>query len=119
MDSRKFFRGVRQFYAAAFEYIIAKFPLRDDVLQHAKFVDFDKRQSCHFSDISYFMDHYQIVLGFSSNVSDRVFDEFVEYQLLDHDDIPQSLWEMAEERMKGSDSVFVREWMSFGVILAQ
>ena len=85
-------------------------------LQHAKFVDFDKRQSCHFSDISYFMDRYQIVLGFSSNISDRVFDEFVEYQLLDHDDIPQSLWEMAEERMKGSDSIFVRMDVLWGYL---
>ena len=36
LDSRKFYWGVRQFYAAAFEYIIAKFPLRDDVLQHTQ-----------------------------------------------------------------------------------
>lgn len=47
-DSRRSFRGVRQFYVAAFEYIVAKFPLRDEVLQHAKFVDLEKQQSCRF-----------------------------------------------------------------------
>ena len=63
------------------------------------------------------MDRYQSVLGFSSNVSNRVFDEFVEYQLLDHDDVPQSLWETAKERIEGSDeSVFGRMDVLWGYL---
>ena len=55
------------------------------------------------------MDPYQSALGFSSNVSDRAFNEFVKYQVLDNNDIPQSLWELAKETVKGSDdSIFAR-----------
>ena len=55
------------------------------------------------------MDCYRSVLGFSSDTSDRVFDEFVEDQLFDHNDIPKSLWETAKKRIEGSDeSIFVR-----------
>lgn len=45
---------------------------------------------------------------FFASVSDLVFDEFVEYQLLDHSDIQQSIWETASEKMEGSDGVFLR-----------
>ena len=46
----------------------------------------------------------------------NVFDEFVENQLLDHNDIPQSLWEMAEEKMEDSNSVFVRMDVLWGYL---
>ena len=113
-DCKKFFRGIRQFYEAAFEYIVAKFPL-DDVLEHAIFVNFERRESCNFSDVNYFMDRYQVALRFTANVSDMVFDEFVEYQLLDRGDSPQSVWDTASEELEGG-GVFVRMDVLWGFL---
>lgn len=42
---RKFLQGVRSFYGAAVGYIKAKFPLEDDVLRHARVVNFEKRET--------------------------------------------------------------------------
>ena len=63
-------------------YIVAKFPLSDEVLLHVKFVNFDNRQSCHFSDVECFMQRYETVLSLGSSENNEIFDEFVEYQLL-------------------------------------
>ena len=41
-ESKTCLQGVRKFYMTAVEYIISRFPLTDDVLKHAKFVDFEK-----------------------------------------------------------------------------
>ena len=65
------------------------------------------------------MDCYHSALGFSSNISDRAFNEFVEYQLLDNNDIPQSLWELTKETVEGSDnSIIAKMDDSLGVICA-
>ena len=42
-DARKFLLAVWQFYTAAVEYIKTRFPLSDEVLIHAKFVNFERR----------------------------------------------------------------------------
>ena len=102
-DTRKFFRGVRQFYEAAVEYIIAKFPLTDELLLHARFVDFENRESAEFKNVEYFMTRYIEVLAFDLKQVDKVYDEFVAYQMLEKSDIPESVWELANERSKDED----------------
>ena len=42
---KKFFDGVRQYYKAATKYIFDKFPLNDDTLKHAQFVEFYNRMT--------------------------------------------------------------------------
>ena len=106
--SNKFLQGVRSFYEAAVEYIKAKFPLNDDVLLHARVVNFEKREASQFSDIEYFIERYSSVLGFSSSEQNAVFDEFVEYVLLEERDIPQSVWESAKESLEDEKQTFVR-----------
>lgn len=36
----KFYKGARSFFTTAAEYIIKTYPLKDDLLKHAKFVNF-------------------------------------------------------------------------------
>ena len=62
-ESRKFYSGVRKFYTAtvSYMYIVAEFPLADEVLIHSKFVNFEKCQNCHFSDVEYFTERYETV----------------------------------------------------------
>ena len=97
---REFLLGVRQFYVAAVDYIKAKFPIGDELLTHAKFVNFDKRESCEFKDVEYFMERYNGILHFTTSDSDQVFDEFVSYQLLAHDDVPEDVWDSANEMVE-------------------
>lgn len=53
----KFYRGVRQFYVKSTEYIIATYPMKDDLLRHARFLNFEKRISSGFDsiEIHYYM----------------------------------------------------------------
>ena len=94
-DSKKFLLGVRQFYVAAVDYIKAKFPIGDQLLMHARFVNFERREICEFKNVEYFMQRYYETLGLTAD--DEIFDEFVTYQLLNSEDIPKSVWDSAKE----------------------
>lgn len=101
-DSRKFLLGVRQFYVAAVAYINTRFPIGDEVLTHARFINFDKREECGFSDVEYFIERYHGFLCLSAGDSDEIFDEFVSYQLLKKEDIPKDVWDSAVEESESS-----------------
>ena len=87
--------------------ITAKFPLKNDDLRHAFWLVLtsDKVATSVMSVTSWIS--IKSTLGFSSNVSDRAFNEFVEYQLLDNNDIAQSLWKLAKETAEGSDDSII------------
>jgi hypothetical protein len=90
---KRFYAGVRSFYEAAIKYILEKFPFSDDLLKHSRFLNFDKRSSCLFSDIEYFADRYKNVPTIEA--TDDLYDEFVSYKLLQKEDIPSIVWESA------------------------
>ena len=78
---------------------------------HAKFLNFDTRESSQFSDVEHFMQCYQSMLALGPSIGDQVFDEFVGFQLLEDGDIPQSVWESATELLEENspkDQAFVR-----------
>ena len=79
--------GVRQFYEGAVQYILAKFPMWDDLL-HARFINFTNRDTAKFSDVEYFIGRYGSLLNFTAQQLDAVHEEFVAYQLLHESDIP-------------------------------
>ena len=103
-ETRKFFKGVRKFYECATNYIKSKFRLNDDLIMHARFVNFDGRESCEFADVEYIIDHYQNVLSVNDVDIDQIFDEFVEYQLFEQSDIPHHVWQSAKEMSEGGES---------------
>ena len=107
LQKKKFFLGVRRFYEAAISYILQKFPFSDNLLKHAKFLNFEKRSSCHFFDIEYFIDRYKDV-SILSDISDDLYDEFVNYQLLKDEDIPSSVWESALVKPEGDGQPYSR-----------
>lgn len=107
--STNFLKGVRSFYEAAVMYIKAKFPLSNDVLLHAKVVNFEKRTTSKYSDVEYFMEKYSFT----------VYDEFVEYVLLEDNDIPQAVWESAMESLEDDlegKQTFIRMDVIWGFI---
>ena len=54
-DYNKFYKGARTFFITAAEYVIKTYPLKDDLLKHAKFVDFENQEEATFSSVEYFI----------------------------------------------------------------
>ena len=91
IQRKKFYYGVRSFYTSAISYIKQKFPFQDELLKHARFVNFENRTVCSFADVEYFVQRYLTVPALSTDL----YDEFVSYQLLKKEDIPSLVWESA------------------------
>lgn len=49
-----FYKSVKAFYARALEYAISNLPLKDDLLQNARFLNFHRRESANLSEVDYF-----------------------------------------------------------------
>lgn len=81
----RFFHGVRSFYTGSTHYLCSKFPLEDEVLKNAAFVDFERRKSCTFASVEYFLTR----LRNTFRLADTVYDEFVMFQSLP--DIPSEI----------------------------
>ena len=75
-----------------------------DLLMHARFVSYEERENCEFVDVEYFIDHYQQVLSFNDVDMDQI---FVEYQLLEQNDVPQHVWQSAKEKSEDEESTFI------------
>ena len=56
----KFYTAVRRFYILATEYLkkTYPYPIKDDVLFHAKFINFEKREECDFDSVEYFIHRF-------------------------------------------------------------
>ena len=76
----KFYTGVRAFFAGCLTYIVGKFPWDDALLQHACFVDFEKRKTCSFHSVEYFLERFSQLLP--SEHADDIYDEFRLHQSL-------------------------------------
>lgn len=95
-DQAKFYRSVRAFYERAMEYALLNLPLEDALLQNAGFVNFHVRETATFQQVEYFVERFGALLPFQSpREMDVLLDEFVEYQLLQDDDIPSDVWDKA------------------------
>ena len=81
---RQFFKDARNFFINATNYIIEKFPFRDDVLKHACVADVNKRQSVKFSSLSFFLNRFPCLLK-DGVTADQIEDEFRRYQITELD----------------------------------
>jgi len=63
------------------------------------------------------MEHYSDVLAFSGPEQNALFDEFVDFMLLEEKDIPQSVWESAKESLE-DDSEGKQTFIRMDVIWA-
>ena len=105
-EETKFYDGVRRFYTTATEYIKTTYPLKDDVLLHAKFVNFERREECGFDSVEFFVHRYSHLQGLTSpSEMELLQEEFISYQLLSDTDIPSRIW---DEAKVGEDDVYYR-----------
>jgi hypothetical protein len=61
-DRSEFFTCVRNYYTTAVKYILAKFPLTDPLLTHAKVADMTKRSEAKFVSVKYFVTRFPYIL---------------------------------------------------------
>ena len=87
MIKKKFYK-----YVDAANQALRKLPFTDDVFNNAKFINFEKKETCTFDAVEYFCSKYP---KFTPALMDRLQEEFVDYQLLQCDDIPRSIWNEA------------------------
>ena len=103
-DKKKFFTAVRAFYIEATLEGLRKLPFHDPTIHNAKFLNFEKREECTFSDVEYFCSRYSELLNFTSAQMDKLQEEFFHYQLLEKSTIPDMIWTQALVREEGEGS---------------
>ena len=54
-EFRVFYNGVRDFLRTAADYALNNLPIKDELLQNAGFLNFEKRELSCFSQVEYFV----------------------------------------------------------------
>ena len=99
-NKKLFFDAVRAFYEESVTKALKKLPINDLVLNHAKFLNFEKRKNHTFDNVEYFCGSFHNLLNFTPVKTDKLQKEFIMYQLLDRYGIPDIII-MAESLSKG------------------
>lgn len=93
----KFFAAVRSFYSASVAYILKWLPWKEPVVKDSKFVDFFMKNECDFSMVTTYVQRYPALVAADNEQLDKLNEEFVDYQTLSKEDIPESVWNEASE----------------------
>lgn len=118
-NQRKFYEGVRAFYVKATSQALQKLPFDDCVLNHARFLNFERKEECTFDPVEFFCAKYSDLLQFTPAQMDKLQEEFVDYQLLEKNDIPNAVWKEAivyEEGAEGEEKQYHRMDTIWGYI---
>ena len=93
LDEQKFFAGALAFYSEAFSFGVEKLPINDSVLKHSIFADASKRESVSTDDVLFFVEKFHF--NFNPETINLLSEQFLDYQLLNDHDIPDSVWQNA------------------------
>ena len=93
LDKQKFFAEVLAFYSEVFSFGVEKLPTNDSVLKHSFFADVSKRESLSIDDVLFFVEKFH--LNFNPETINLLSEQFLDYQLLNDHDIPDSVWQNA------------------------
>ncbi|XP_076867954.1 uncharacterized protein LOC143518920 isoform X2 [Brachyhypopomus gauderio] len=87
-QGESFHQAVLAFLTGAVEYAMAKLPLKESLLKHARFVDVQQRADCEVNDAAYFVERFPKLLPFEApEEQDKLAEEFQDYQLME---VPES-----------------------------
>ena len=89
----KFFNAAKAFLIRATEYLLKWYPLQDELLKHATWLDFEERLEKSFDSVEFFVHSYPNL--FPHMDINRLNEQFLNYQLLSADEIPLSVKETA------------------------
>ena len=82
---------------------LEKLPFGDCVLNHARFLNFERKEECAFDSVEFFCAKYSELLQFTPAQMDKAQEEFVDYQLLEKSDIPDAVWKEAIVYEEGAE----------------
>ena len=92
-DYTKVFDAAHYYFKHALKYMQQKFPLSDDLLMNAKWIDVSDRIAGNWSNVEYFLQRYPLL---SSIPQDELYDEYFDYQTLKDSEIGTQAWEEAK-----------------------
>ncbi len=70
-----------------------KFPLSDELLMNARWIDVSKRIAGSWSNVEYFLQCYSVL---SEIPQDELYDEYFDYQTLEDSEIEAQAWKEAK-----------------------
>ena len=88
-----FFDAVQAFFIFASDYLLKWCPIKDDLLSHATWVDFEHRIEKSFYSVEFFIHRYKQI--FTGMNMDKLEEQFLNYQLLTDEEIPKDVKEKA------------------------
>ena len=93
----KFIQGVKAIYVTAVTYALNNFPLEDELLKHAQFVDLKRRLDSSLVEVTYFVERFAELLP-HCNVKDQelLFEQFIAFQTMQDTFIPTHVWNSAK-----------------------
>lgn len=93
-DFNKVLDAAHCYFKYALVYLQKKFPLTNELLANAKWIDVPNRIKSNWNNVEYFLDRYHDLLSDTS--VEVVYDEFLDYQTLMDTDIEAKAWEEAK-----------------------
>ena len=97
---RKFFNAARAFYASTVDSFKRYMSLNDPPLKASMFLDFEQRELANVVDVEYFIDSFEIDGGRDDPILlNKIHEEFLDYQLLNRENIPKSVWQKPEHNI--------------------
>jgi len=85
MSSRQrneFYSGVRQYYVKAVDYILARLPIHDTLLNHVQVFDIEQMSSMTFESVLYFVERFPLMMGISGGENKAEFMDELEQEFL-------------------------------------
>ena len=75
-------------------------PLNDPLLKASMFLDFEQRELANVADVEYFNDRFEILGGRDDPILlNKIYEEFLDYQLLNREDITKWVLQEAEHNI--------------------
>ena len=65
------------------------FQSRDEIIVNGAWIDVENRAKATWGQVRCFLDRYSDIEVIQNIYTDKVYDEFCDYQLLSHDDTPE------------------------------
>ena len=86
----KIFDAAHCYLKYALKYIQQKFPLNNDLLANARWINVSKRIESKWEKVEYFLERFSNLLIDLPHAT--IFDEFIDYQTLTDNDIGKAAW---------------------------
>ena len=91
---RKFYAAAHSYFKSSLSYILKKFPLKDELIRNAVWIDVSQRIMVGWECVEYFYDRYSTM--FEEVPVDILYEEFCDYQTLNDSEIGDEAWKAAK-----------------------